>query len=188
MVMGGALEIERAQELWNRGDLVRLLSGLALAEHQPYLAHPGADRMDGLAAARRVEAAPTRLAVDRDVLLALNLQTQYEQRSPGAKHPAERLRVERREHPKKHILRWRAMRHLQKAGQPGGARFAPQLHRLGIVAAADHRHQGGDDDSAQRVALALATAGVGQRFQRALEVGNRLLFLLLLDLLGYRET
>jgi hypothetical protein len=99
---------------------------LPLTEHQARLAHPSADGVNGLAATCSIEAAATRFAIERDVLLSPNLQAQDKQRSPRAKHTREAFGVECTKHSEKQLLSRRPVWHVQKGGKPVGIGFSPQ--------------------------------------------------------------
>jgi len=63
-----ALEIQRVEHFRDCSNLVRLVADLALAEHQPPLAGPGADDMQRALIAATVEGTAHRLAINGDDL------------------------------------------------------------------------------------------------------------------------
>lgn len=97
-----------------------------------------------------VEATATGLPIDGDVLVT-GLQPQRQQLGPGPKHGAEGLGVQRREDRQKDVLGRRAVWHLDHGVEPLGVGLTPRLHRLGVVAPADHGHQRDHHHCLQRI-------------------------------------
>jgi hypothetical protein len=133
--------------------------------------------MNGTLAAGGVEAAAARLAVDGD-MLPLCLQPEHQHLRPGPEHRAERFRVERSEHREEDVLGRRTMRHPEHPLEPVGIGLPPCLHRLGVVAAADHGHQRDDHHRPQRIPLSLGTPRVRKLTQHLLEEPQRGLLVL----------
>jgi hypothetical protein len=110
----------------------------------------------------------------------LQRKPKRQQVRPSTKHSTEARRIERCEYRQKNVLGRSTMGQLQKLAQPVLMRFAPQLHGLGVIGAADHRHQRNDDDASQRIASSLCSSRVAKLRQGGLKERQGLLLVLLL--------
>ena len=178
---GGAFDVERSKQFRYGGDLVRLIFGLPLPQHQPGFGQPCAHGVNRRSTGGSVEAPTAGLAIYGDVA-RLRLETQRQKLRPRTKDGAERLRIKRTEYGEEHILRGRAVGQLEESPQPFRIGFAPEFHGFGIVTAADHRHERGDDDGAQRIPDPFRSSWVRKCTESPFEEGEGLELVVVLDL------
>lgn len=156
------LDVERAQQLGDRGDLIRFLRGRGLPEHD---ADFGGERANHVQRFSRSLAgrAPARLAVDGDHLIAP--QRRNDRPHPGPKRPLEALRVEQRKDALEGVGRGNPVLQSQKAAQP--IEFCPTPLRdvLEIVGAAQYRAHRHRQQFAQNMPRLLRTAPVLEPFE-----------------------
>jgi hypothetical protein len=144
---GRPLQGEQPEQGRDRGDLVRLLCGRDLAEHQPGLGCPGADQVERPLASPTIVRPPQRLPVDGHDLLAQAARLCAHGRLPDdgtdpVQEAAPQLvRVEQAEHPPERVVRGDPVRQRQECPQPGLLRLAVRRHRHPVVGPTDHRAQ-----------------------------------------------
>ncbi len=155
-------DVERAQQLRDRGDLVGLLGGRRLPEHDAHFGREGADHVQrcGCGFAGR---APARLAVDGDHLIPP--QRRNHRAHPGPKRPLKTLRVEQRKDPLERVRRGNTVLQPQESAQP--VEFGPPPLRdvLEIVGAAQHRTHRHSQQFAQHMPRLLRVAPVLEPFE-----------------------
>ena len=99
----------------NRGDLVGLLLGLDLPEHEPIASGPRTDHVDERTTAGLLEGSAQRLAVDGH---DFSVREPCQRQGPLAKCLRQRLRVKGGEDPPKRVVRGNPVTQVQKCSQP----------------------------------------------------------------------
>ncbi len=153
----GAFDVELAQELRHRGDLVALPVDEELAETQAAAVGPGADEVDTVLRVTVIETVAQGLAVD---VHERACQIPADGGDVGDEAFDEAPRTQRGEDAPVGVVAGRAVGQLEEAAQPGLPEFGEAFEVIEALHASGHGGQGNEENFAEVVTLDLPFAGL----------------------------
>src|SRR3954451_22712932 len=151
-------EAEHLEQLWDRGDLVRLVAHRPLSKHEALLGCPGRDQMQRRGSRRSVKGAPQGLTVERHHTRPALGKVAHERQKAGV----ELLWTEQPEHPRDRVVAGNAVLQGQELAQERLFSLSEQGHVRAVLAPAQHGAQGNHQDGVQIVKPGVARPWVLQ--------------------------
>jgi hypothetical protein len=160
-----AAQIDLLQGLRLGRDLVGLGVRRDLAQRDPLLAGPGADKVERAEALDRVTRPTAGLAVDGDETIGTVCVDRERVGTPGLETALKGFGLEGDEQAAGAVARGDAMRQGEVLGQPGRPMLGPSVDGGGSVAASEDSADGDDGEIGEPVFAIARVAGVGERFE-----------------------